>query len=45
MRRARILAPKTKLRWGWVGDTLWVMEKNVGFDRGSKMITLYRLAA
>jgi hypothetical protein len=45
VRRARVLAPKKKLRWGWVGDVLWVMEKNVGFDRGSKQITLYRLAA
>ncbi|MBZ0234063.1 MAG: hypothetical protein K8M05_17165 [Deltaproteobacteria bacterium] len=42
VRKARIHAPKKKLRWGWVGDTLWVMEKNVGFDRGSKLITLYK---
>lgn len=42
VRKARILAPKTKLRWGWVGDVLWVMEKNVGFDRGSKLLTLYK---
>jgi hypothetical protein len=42
VRKARIFAPKKKLRWGWVGDTLWVMEKNVGFDRGSKLITLYK---
>jgi hypothetical protein len=42
VRKARVLAPKKKLRWGWVGDTLWVMEKNVGFDRGSKLITLYK---
>ncbi len=41
-RRARVIAPRKKLRWGWVGDVLWVMEKNVGFDRGSKLITLYR---
>lgn len=43
VRRARILAPKQRLRWGWVGDVLWVMEKNAGFDRGSKLITLYRV--
>jgi hypothetical protein len=42
VRKVRVLAPKKKLRWGWVGDVLWVMEKNVGFDRGSKIITLYR---
>ncbi len=43
VRRARILAPKRKLRWGFAGDVLWVMEKNVGFDRGSKSVVLYRL--
>lgn len=42
VRKARIFAPKKKLRWGWVGDVLWVMEKNAGFDRGSKLITLYK---
>lgn len=41
VRRARIFAPKKKLRWGWVGERLWVMEKNIGFDRGSKLLTLY----
>lgn len=45
VRKARIHAPKKKLRWGWVGDRLWVMEKNVGFDRGSKLLTLYALEA
>jgi len=45
VRRARIYAPKKKLRWGWAGDRLWVMEKNVGFDRGSKLLTLYALEA
>jgi hypothetical protein len=41
VRRARVLSPKKKLRWGWVGDRLWVMERNIGFDRGSKVLTLY----
>ncbi len=45
VRKARILAPKKKLRWGWVGDRLWVMEKNVGFDRGSKLLSLYTLSS
>lgn len=45
VRKARILAPKKKLRWGWVGDRLWVMEKNVGFDRGAKLLTLYALSS
>lgn len=43
VRKARVFAPKKKLRWGWAGDTLWVMEKNVGFDRGSKALTMYKL--
>jgi hypothetical protein len=45
VRKARILATKKKLRWGWVGERLWVMEKNVGFDRGSKLLTLYALSS
>lgn len=44
-RRARIYSPKKKLRWGWVGDRLWVMERNIGFDRGAKLLTLYTLPA
>ena len=44
VRRARILAAKKKLVWGWAGDTLWVLEKNVGFGRGGKALRLYRLA-
>jgi len=43
VRKARILAGSRKLRWGWAGDTLWVMERNLGFDRGAKALTLYRL--
>ena len=43
VRRARIFAPKKKLTWGWAGDTLWVLEKNVGFSRGGKSLRLFRL--
>jgi hypothetical protein len=43
VRRARILAPKQKLQWGFAGEVLWVMEKNIGFDRGSKSVAFYRL--
>ncbi|HVV87152.1 MAG TPA: hypothetical protein VHE35_29130 [Kofleriaceae bacterium] len=43
VRRARIFAPKKKLTWGWAGDTLWVLEKNVGFGRGGKALRLYHL--
>lgn len=45
VRRARIFAPKKKLTWGWSGDTLWVLEKNVGFGRGGKAIRFYRLSS
>lgn len=44
VRRARIYAPKKKLAWGWAGETLWVLEKNVGFSRGGKSLRLFRLA-
>ena len=43
IRRARVLAPEKKLTWGWSGDTLWVLEKNVGFARGGKALRFYRL--
>src|SRR5262249_27578570 len=43
VRKGRVFAPKKKLRWGWAGDILWVMEKNLGFDRGSKGLTMYKL--
>ena len=43
VRRARILAVKKKLTWGWAGDTLWVLEKNVGFARGGKALRLFHL--
>lgn len=42
VRRARVFAPKQKLRWGFAGDVLWVMEKNVGFERGSRAVGFYR---
>ncbi len=44
VRRARIFAAKKKLTWGWSGDTLWVLEKNLGFARGGKALRFYRLA-
>jgi len=45
VRKARILAPKKRLRWGVNGDLVWVVERNVGFDRGGKSLTLYKLGA
>lgn len=43
-RRARLLAAKKKLAWGWSGDRLWVMEKNQGFSRGGKSLRFFELA-
>ena len=43
VRRARLLAPRQKLRWGFAGDALWVMDRNVGFDRGSKSVRFFAL--
>lgn len=45
VRKARIFAAKKKLTWGWSGDTLWVLEKNLGFGRGGKALRFYRLGA
>ena len=44
-RRAQVPAGKRRLRWGVLGDRIWVVERNVGFDRGGSALTLYRLGA
>jgi len=45
-RKARVLAPaKRKLTWGVAGDRWWVLEHNVGFDRGGPILTIYKLGA
>ena len=41
VRRARILATKKRLHFGFAGNTLWVLERNIAFDRGGKTLTLY----
>ncbi len=42
-RRARLYAPKKKVTWGWAGEMLWVLEKNVGFSRGGKSLRFFRV--
>jgi hypothetical protein len=43
VRRARLLLGKTGVRWGWAGDTWWVLEKGAGIGRGGPAINLYKL--
>jgi hypothetical protein len=43
VRKARLLVPKQGVRWGWAGDTWWVLEKSAGFSRGGTVLTLYKL--
>jgi hypothetical protein len=40
-RIGRILAPKARFAIGAVGGTVWVLERNVGFDRGAKSLVFY----
>jgi hypothetical protein len=42
-RRARIWAGGTRYRFGFAGDKLWVIDRNVGFDRGGKSLAVYAL--
>ncbi len=42
-RKARVLAPKSRHRFGVLGNHLWVLERSNGFDRGGKSLTLYQL--
>lgn len=40
-RRARIWAGGTRFRFGFAGDRLWVIDRNIGFDRGGKSLAVY----
>jgi hypothetical protein len=42
--RASLPVSKRRVRWGALGDIVWVVERNIGFDRGGTRLTLYRLA-
>jgi hypothetical protein len=41
--RASLPVTKRRVRWGALGDVVWVVERNIGFDRGGTGLTLYRL--
>ena len=43
VRRARVLATGVRHRAGVLGDRLWLLERNQGFDRGGKRLTVYQL--
>jgi len=43
VRKARILVQKQGVRWGWAGETWWLLEKSAGFSRGGSALQLYRL--
>jgi hypothetical protein len=44
-RRGRLYAYGQRLRFGWAGDKLWVLERNIGFDRGGKALVVYNRVA
>jgi hypothetical protein len=43
--RASLPVSKRRVRWGALGDVLWVVERNIGFDRGGTALTLHQLTA
>nr|HEX4314748.1 hypothetical protein [Kofleriaceae bacterium] len=42
-RKMRVLATNARHRFGVIGDKLWLLERNNGFERGGKALTLYTL--
>ena len=42
-RKARVLAPGVRFRFGVVGDKFWLIERNNGFERGGKSLALYTI--
>ena len=42
-RKARVLAKGLRHRFGVAGDRFWLIERNAGFERGGKTVTLYQL--
>ena len=42
-RRARVFAKGARYRFGVIGERFWLIERNAGFERGGKSITLYQL--
>ena len=45
VRKARLFAPSMRHRFGLVGDKLWLIERNTGFERGGKSLTIYTVAS
>lgn len=43
VRKARVLAKGVRHRFGAAGARFWLLERNAGFERGGKRITLYAL--
>jgi hypothetical protein len=44
-RQSRVPVGKRRLRWGVVGDRVWVVERNIGFERGGTVLRLYRVGS
>lgn len=42
-RKARILAKGVRYRFGVIEDHFWLLERSSGFDRGGRVLTVYRL--
>lgn len=40
-RKGRVLAPKAQFAIGATAGKVWLIERNVGFDRGGKSLTIY----
>jgi hypothetical protein len=43
IRKARVLAKGVRHRFGVAGERFWLLERNAGFERGGKSVTLYTL--
>ena len=43
LRKARILATGQRHRFGVVGEKFWLLERNTGFERGGRSLSLYAL--
>jgi hypothetical protein len=42
-RKARFIAKGVRYRFGVVDDHFWLLERSSGFDRGGRVLTVYRL--
>ncbi len=43
VRKARLFAPSARHRFGVVGDKIWLIERNTGFERGGKSLAIYTI--